>query len=50
MPAVAPTERSRPPTTIVVVTPRPAIATTEVNFSSEKIVDDRKNASSVAEK
>ena len=37
-PAVAPTERSSPPTTIVKVTPKPVIATTEVNFSIENNV------------
>lgn len=50
IPAVAPTERSSPPTTIVTVTPRPAMATTEVNLSIENIVDDCRNAGIVAAK
>jgi len=50
MPAVAPTERSSPPTTIVMVRPRPAMPTTDVNFSIENIVDDCRNAGIVAAK
>src|SRR5690625_6142818 len=46
IPATDPTERSMPPTTIVKVTPRPKIATTEANFNIEKNVVDVRNVGS----
>src|SRR5690625_6672908 len=46
IPATDPTERSMPPTTIVKVTPRPKMATTEANFNIEKNVVDVRNVGS----
>ena len=50
MPAVPPIERSMPPTTIAVVTPRPPIAITEAYLRTERSVVDRRNVSSEARK
>ncbi len=50
MPATEPTDRSSPPTTMVRVTPRPRMATTEANLSSENRVVGCLKLSSVVAK